>query len=45
MSKLRAQARRVKEVLSANQDTPIYIESAYKEIDFKGRIEKSLYSF
>ena len=29
LAKIRSQARRVKEVLSANADTPIYVESAY----------------
>jgi len=43
VSKLRVAARKAKEVLSANMETPITIESAYQDIDFRSRLSRETF--
>jgi len=40
MAKLRKKAQEVKKILSANADTPVYIEGAYKDFDFRGQLTR-----
>ena len=41
MAKLRAQSKKVKEVLSANKDTPIHIPSLHDDIDFATQLSRA----
>ena len=40
MAKLRGAASKAKKVLSANKETPIFIVSLFKDIDFKAHITR-----
>jgi hypoxia up-regulated 1 len=40
MAKLRAAARRTKEVLSANTETPVYIEGVHKDFDLRTHVSR-----
>eukprot|EP00456_Euglypha_rotunda_P013616 TRINITY_DN14118_c0_g1_i1.p1 TRINITY_DN14118_c0_g1~~TRINITY_DN14118_c0_g1_i1.p1 ORF type:complete len:225 (+),score=34.79 TRINITY_DN14118_c0_g1_i1:107-781(+) len=44
MAKIRAQAEKAKKVLSANQETPIYVESAYKDVDLRTSLKREKFN-
>ena len=43
MAKLRIQANTIKQVLSANTDGPVFVDSLYDEMNYQSHISRSLF--
>ena len=43
MAKIRKNAEKAKEILTANKDTPLTIESLFNDIDYKTKISRELF--